>query len=480
MNIKLKKVDAILIVAMILVASIVIFQYGVLPEKEKQLIPDIQFTQDIEKRTLTVKSISEIILWSDLEIKGKCDTSNLGDYVTKGDKILYCSGNIEITHRSKSFDIGNWTFPPEPELPYSILLANEKDVSPEDEGVHFKSIINTREWWFFTVVFSNDCDLPGWIATIGFFHLAWGDLKLTLKPDLMVVMLQSPNGEKYGGIINKKRGGLLGLVGLLTLDAKTPGVDLKYGKSWAKGVYPQWHVHGEDEDIDEKNEIIIDLDFFAFSSPIWIHSSRKIDKGEGKIANYIFTGCKVEGTVKINKLEYKVKGTGHHEHSWSPGFLQISIKGWDWCYFVLNNGWTIYYSNYYFTRQILSPETQIVNPLAIVVITTSEGKKITKLENVDLSVEKYDKLFSLLKMPVDLSVYAKPKILSQPLLKSYNIKLEFDTNTKNSYEKIWKFPTYVGMKIGLNLINGRITWSDGSEQKVDLKGTGSFWFMRSF
>ena len=243
MNIKLKKVDAIIIVAMIIIAGIVLFQIGILPQKEKVQIPVIQFTQDVEKRTLTVKSFSEAILWSDIEIIGTCDKSDLGDYVTKGDNIKYCSGNIVMTHKPTGSEIGSWTFPPAPELPYSILLPNEKDVSPQDEGVHFKSIINTREWWYFTVVFSNDCELPGWVATIGFCHLAWGDLKLTLKPDLIVVTLQSPNGEKYGGMLNKKRGGILGLIGSLTLDAKTPGVDIKYGKSWAKGGSPQWHVH---------------------------------------------------------------------------------------------------------------------------------------------------------------------------------------------------------------------------------------------
>ena len=480
MNIKLKKVDAIIIVAMIVVAGIVFYQFGILPKKEKELIPVIQFTQDVEKRILTVKSFSETLLWADIEIIGTCDKSDLGDYVTKEDKIKNCIGNIEIIHKPTGSDLGSWTFPPAPELPYSILLPNEKDVSPQDEGVHFKSIINTREWWYYTVVFSNDCELPGWVATIGFCHLAWGDLKLTLKPDLIVVTLQSPTGEKYGGMVNKKRGGILGLIGSLTLDAKTPGVDIKYGKSWAKGESPQWHVHAEDEDIDEENEIVIDLDYFSPSNPLWIHSSRLIDKGNGKIANYIFTGCKVEGIVKINNLEFKVKGTGHHEHSWSPGFLQLSIKGWDWCYMVLDNGWSIFYSNYYLTRQIFTPATSRINPLAAIVITNDKGTKMTKLENVDITFEKFDKLFLLLKIPTDLSINAKPKVLSQPLLKTYNIRLDLDLKAKNTYEKMWKFPTYVGMKVGLNSITGKITWSDDGEQEVELKGTGFAWFMRSF
>ena len=480
MTIKLKKVDVILIVAMIVIAGIVFYEIGILPEEEKERIPVIEFTQDVEERTLTVKSFSETILWSDIQITGTCDKSDLGKYVTKGDKIEECSGNIIITHLIIGAEMGNWIFPLAPELPYSILMSNEKDVSPEDEGVHFKSIINTREWWYFSVVFNDDCDLPGWIATIGFCHLAWGDLKLTLKPDLIVVTLQSPSGEKYGGMLNKKRGGVLGLIGLLTLDAKTPGVDLKYGKSWAKGDAPQWHVHGEDEDIDEENQIIIDLDYFALSNPLWIHSNRLLDKGKGKIANYVFTGCKVEGKVILNNLVYNVNGTGHYEHSWSPGFLQLSIKGWDLCYIALDNGWTLYYSNYYLTRQILSHETSKINPLATIIITNNKGNKITKLDNVDITIDKFDKLFLLLKVPLDLGLNAKPKVLSQPLLNSYGIKLQLDLESKNTYEKIWKFPTYVGMKIGLNSVNGKITWSDNGQQEVELEGTAVVWFMRSF
>ena len=127
MNIKLKKVDAILIVAMIIISGIVLYQIVILPEKEKVQIPEIQFIQDIEKRTLTVKSFSQTLLWSDLEIKGECDKSDLGEYVTKEDKIKDCSGNIEIIHGPTGAEIGIWTFPPAPELPYSILLANEKE-----------------------------------------------------------------------------------------------------------------------------------------------------------------------------------------------------------------------------------------------------------------------------------------------------------------------------------------------------------------
>ena len=56
MKIKLKKVDIVIIVAMIVISGIVLFEIGILPEKEKEKIPVIEFIQDVESRTITVKS----------------------------------------------------------------------------------------------------------------------------------------------------------------------------------------------------------------------------------------------------------------------------------------------------------------------------------------------------------------------------------------------------------------------------------------
>ena len=481
MKIGLRKIDAIIIVIMIAIAGFVFYKIGFISNEEKPFIPKIEFEADFKEYTLTVKSVSGTYTWSDLDIIGKCDYSDVGKYVMRGDKIKDCVDVITIVYKKNGAAIGTWEFPPIPELPESLILPNLRDVSPEDEGVHFKTIANTREWWYFTVVFDQDSDLPGWTATIGFLHMAWGDLKLTLKPDVMDITLHSPDGKEYGGIINKKRGGIFGLLGTLTLNAKTPGVDISYGKSFAKGKAPKWTVYAVDDDIDEENEIILDLTFFAPSSPLWIHSNRLIDKGEGKIANYIFTGCEVTGSVILNGLNYTVKGIGHHEHSWSPGFLQLAIKGWDWCQISLENGWSIYYSKYYLTRQILSIKTTTINPLATLVITDDKGKTITILDDIDITIEKSDKLFLLLKIPTEITIKAKPKSLSQPLLKSYNIRFELNIKAVNTLEKTWRFPTYVGMKVGLCTANGKISWSDNEgDHLVKLEGTASAWFMRSF
>lgn len=475
-----KKIDAIIIVIMILIAGFVLYKLGYISKPEEKDIPDIVFIKDEQNDTLTVVSVSEKVLWSDIKIEGDCDKSMLGGYIREGDQITDCVGVISILHKPTETLLYTYKFAPAPKLPVSLLAGYMRDVSPQDEGVHFNKIANIREWWYFTVVFSEDCDLPGWTATIGFMHMAWGDLRLTFKPDIHVVTLHSPDGKEYGGLINKQRGEILGIFGTKTLDAKSPGVDLKYDDSWALGKAPKWHVHAEDKNIDKENEIIIDLDYFAPSSPYWIHSSRLFNKGGGNIANYMFTGCEVSGKVILDGLEFNVKGIGHHEHSWSLGVVKFAIKGWDWCHMSLDNGWNIYYSKYYLSKQRLDSKTSRINPFAKLIITTDQGETLTILGNIDITTKKSDRLFLLLKMPSEFIIKASPSI-SQILLKTYDINLNIDLVAENTYDKTWKFPTYVGMKIGLNTVTGKIKWSDDDgDHEVELDGTGTIWNMRKF
>jgi hypothetical protein len=483
MSIRTRKIDAIIIIAMIVIAGFIFYRLGYIFDSDGPDIPDIQFKKDDQEKTLTVVSFSDKVLWKDIEIIGDCDTSELGRHVAEGDKIIQCEGTVTIRHIPSDTILSTWKFSAIEHLPYSVVTGNMRDVSPQDEGTHFNKITNTREWWYYTVIFDEDSELAGWTATIGFCHMAWGDLRLTLKPDILIITLHSPDGEEYGGMINKKRGGILGLgiLGSSGLEASTPGVDLKFEDSWAKGEAPIWHVHAEDNEIDEENEIVIDFDYFAPSSPLWIYSNRAINKGEGRIASYIFTGCEVTGTIKLNGLEFNVKGIGHHEHTWSPGFIKWTVKGWDWSHMRLENGWNIYYSKYYFRNQIFDARTTRVNPISSLVITTNQGETLTLLEDLDITSKNSDRIFLLLKMPSELNIRAKPNILSQILLKKYNIQLDIDIESINTYDKIWKFPTYMGMKIGLNIVDGKITWNDeDGSHEIELKGIGNILNLRKF
>ena len=396
--------------------------------------------------------------------------------------VLFYAGYLEIENDKKDREpiddivvVPSTTIPPA-----SFIPGYERAVSPEDEGMHFDKIRIAREWWYFGAILDNEeSDLKGWTVTVSFNHMAYGDLLGTLKPDMLIVTLLGPDGEEYGGMINKKRG--LGIFTPPALEASSPGVDVTFGKSWAEGKAPEWHVHAEDEDIDKDHEITIDLDYFAPADPLWIIDSREFDKSKSNIASYMFMGCNVTGKIVIDGEEFIVSGTGHHEHSWSPHLVTRGlINGWDWCHVALDNGWHIYYSNYYPTPQIISSKTTRTNPFGSLVLTTDQGKTLTKLDKMTVKIDKTDeRVFLFVKMPSEISVTGEPSLL-QPLLKPFDIELDIDITAKNTYEKIWRFPTYVGMKIGGSAVSGTISWSDDEgDHEIELNGIGTSWSMRA-
>ena len=370
--------------------------------------------------------------------------------------------------------------PVQPTPPESILPGYMRSVTTEDEGVHYDKLSISREWWYFTAVLDGkNSDLKDWAITVSFNHMARGDLLGTDKPDLLVVTLHGPNGDEYGGMINKERG--LGLLQQPTLKAKTPGVSVTFEDSWAEGEAPEWHVHAEDNEIDTHHDIIIDLRYFAPSDPVWTYGSRALDISSSNLASYIFLSCNVTGTVIIDGNEYNVIGTGHHEHSWSPNVVTKGlINGWDWSHMTLDNGWNIYYSNYYPTPQFISSKSSKLNPYGSLLITTDQGDTITAIDNIDPTITATDeRIFPFVKMPSTISISAEPGI-QQPFLDTFDMKLSIDITAEDTYEKIWKFPTYVGMKVGRNTVVGTLTWSDNDGyHELKLKGTGTIWSMRA-
>jgi len=364
--------------------------------------------------------------------------------------------------------------------PTSIIPGYMRAVSPTDEGLHYDKISVCREWWYFTVVFDENSELPGWVATVSFNHMARGDLLGTYKPDLLVVALHGPNGEEYGGMINKERG--LGILKQPTLQAKTPGVSVTYEDSWVEGEAPEWVVHAEDDDIDLNHDLIIDLHYFAPYDPIWTIGDRSLQKTKSNLASYVFIGCNVTGTIEIDGKTYNVHGLGFHEHSWSPNIVTRGlINGWDWSHITLDNGWNIYYSTYYPTPQYISTKLSKTDVFGSLILTSDQGETLTIFDNTVSEITKSnEETFPFVAMPLGIHVIGKPGLL-QPLLSTYDISLDLRINIDNTYEKIWKFPTYVGMNVGRCTIDGTITWTDeNGEHKIDIEGVGTIWDMRAF
>ena len=186
MKFKLRKIDAIIIVALIIIAGIVLLRAGYIPEPGKEKPPIFNFIKDDENYKLIVEYVSTDVLWSDIEITGNCDKSGLSEYVHPGDEITNCRETIILNYLPTNSILGSWTFKRKEKLPESIIPSNERSVSPEDEGVHYNKLFVSREWWYYSVIFSDNSELAGWVVSISFNHMARNDL-FWLKPDILVV-----------------------------------------------------------------------------------------------------------------------------------------------------------------------------------------------------------------------------------------------------------------------------------------------------
>ena len=400
----------------------------------------------------------------------------------------YISSILPNNHSSGDNNTTTTPLPPEilPIPPTSLIPAYRRDVSAADEGVHFSELRVAREWWYFNAVFNDSASqLNNWAVAVSFNHMARGDLLGTNKPDLLVVSLLGNSSEAYGGMINKEH--YLGILKEGTLVADTPGVKVSFENSWAEGTYPRWHVHAEDLDIDSAHVIVIDLEYTAQSLPLWVFGSRAFDKSEGEVANYIILGCEVSGTVSIDGQTFTVKGTGSQEHSWTPNAItRLAIGGWDWMSFTLDNGWEIYEASYLPNPQAVSGALPRLNPFGTLLITTDHGTTVTELKDVNLRITKKDeKVFPLVKLPARFSLEADPSLdplylVSQGLLFGTKTTLKGDIDISHATTKIWKFPSYVGMKIGYCSIDGTISWTDtDGDHSVPIHGVGVSWDMRA-
>jgi hypothetical protein len=403
-------------------------------------------------------------------------------------KAGYVSSFFPSGQSPPSGDPGNTTTVPMtlPTPSTSLIPSYRREVTAADEGVHFDDLQVSREWWYFNAVFNDSkSELRDWAVAVSFNHMARGDLFGTNKPDLLVVSLLGNGSQTYGGMINKQH--YLGILKEGTLIAGSPGVKVQFEDSWAEGAYPDWHVHAESQEIDTTHQIIIDLQYHALSLPLWTFGPRAFDQSDCEIANYVILGCVVTGSVTIDGAVFHVKGTGSHDHSWTPHLItKASLNGWDWFTFTLDNGWDIYVSNYLPTPQVIPDSLSRRDPFSTFLLTPDCGSTITELKGITLTItQKDEKVFPLVKMPSGFSLTATPSldpmyVISQSSLVGSEISLSNDIVVTHSTNKIWRFPTYVGMKVGYCTISGTLSWTDETgPHEVPLQGVGVSWSMRA-
>jgi predicted secreted hydrolase len=484
MKFKVKEIDVIIIIALIVISGLVLIRMEIVPPPFEEEAPSITFFQDDADKKLIVLETSKDVLWRDIEINGNCDITGLGKYVVEGDEITQCEGTVTISYKpdeTKEDILGSWTFTPKEVLPQTLQTPEERVVTPKDEGEHYKGTIGVKEWWYYTVIFDQDSELPGWTLTVSFNHMSRLDLFAT-KPDILFVSLCDPDGNKYGGKVEKERP-WLGEYGLtdpaLQADSSDNGFRVSFDKSYIQGKEPSWHLHIESDELDEKHDIKIDLQYNSVSSPYWTYNKRLVDNSKAKIASYVFLGCKVTGTIEIDGFEYSAKGIGHYEHTWASGIItKYLIKGWDWYQINCKNGWNIYYRNYYLTHQLQSTDESLFNPLASLIVTTDQGDTLTILEDVDIEILQSDKIFTLGYIPTETQITAQASS-KQLIIRDANIKLNLNIKENIVFDYIWKNLVRVGIKIGNANVEGSITWNDNyGDHNVALEGIGTIWNMR--
>jgi len=72
--------------------------------------PSVYFSPSYTYNVLTVMSTESNLEWDDFSFAGACNTSGLGTYVTFGDMITNCSGQIIISYEPTGGTMGTWTF----------------------------------------------------------------------------------------------------------------------------------------------------------------------------------------------------------------------------------------------------------------------------------------------------------------------------------------------------------------------------------
>jgi len=101
----------LLIVPIAISAAVYVYVSGMIgPSPSTGNMPSVYFLPNYTDNTLTVMSTESNLKWDDFSIVGICNTSGLGTYVTFGDMLTNCSGQIIITYESTGVTTGTWTF----------------------------------------------------------------------------------------------------------------------------------------------------------------------------------------------------------------------------------------------------------------------------------------------------------------------------------------------------------------------------------
>ena len=326
-----------------------------------------------------------------------------------------------------------------------------------DEGNHFNSYFPLQEWWYYNVLFNDkNSDLKDWSLTISIGTFPHTDsLKLVLHDD---------KEKSYGNIYLKPIG---------TFKSEGKAVNIKLDSTYAKGQYPNWHVHSDNLKLDD-HEIIVDLKFKANSLPMWIIKNTGFNNSSSPLGYYVVMNCDVSGEVFFDGKKHKVKGIGYHDHTWMPMSKNTSSKPkkklidfniWDWICIHFDNGWDAFigkiHSHQRFDLSNLIPGSICISP---------GGRKLVECKYFPLEyVEFKDSIIPHLKIPTKIHMKAVKINYSRksPLTRPFNLDLTYEV--ENIKECIPRDPpTWIQWET-TGKVYGEI---NESGKKTKLKGWG--------
>lgn len=325
-------------------------------------------------------------------------------------------------------------------------------LQPEDEGPHFHRYLPVREWWYFNVVFDKpDSELQNWSAMISFNRLC----KMFEQPDMLFITLYDDANKTYGGVTNGERG---------TLQAIGPGVNVSFEDSYAKGNYPLWYVHTDENYMNQHHRIIIDLYFKAEALPYWVWGNTGQGLSKSPFGYYSINSCEVWGSIVLDGKNYTVHGTGYHDHTWALLMIGGSSLVWDWFSIHFTNGlhgfiWQIFpgtLGRYFSIRPGFGWITDGQNYTDFKVFT------LEYLESIETSIPgiKRPQLF---------------KVSSEMFESTLTLQLQ----TGNMHEYLWGDPPFfeVGLWEGPCFVTGTLSHDDTLQ---DLSGIGIAEILRIF
>lgn len=238
--------------------------------------------------------------------------------------------------------------------------------SKEDEGDHFPC---TREWWNIDTFFGDGHNTWSVTASMGY------EME-TFTCNMFFTLFNGETGQCYRfGSFDDPLGTLL---------HKKNEVNLTYGLSTMRGLYPRYCIHLE----DKESILSLDMDFYAETKPQWVTGNITdgfLPMGMGFYRYGFISRCSVTGTMYFEEKTVNITGKGYYEHVWGnwsyhdplmtprnvselygtlikwwrtsnsfslPSSIALSSDnnpfGYDWIWATFENNWSLFYGNLMF------------------------------------------------------------------------------------------------------------------------------------